>query len=690
MPIISERVIKYISIIATTIFWGLLTLSYVGYSVELLPISLLRDAILKFGFYVSFAVFISNIFERIDIDRFDVINTLWRLFSIGMIGLGMILLMLVASDYIEHHNNFFDWIKPVFYNIAVLCITIFLYSSVFTFRRFVLYQRNRRKIIAWNIFQVMGVIAFVLTANPFDLQADYLLVVLFVISMIVLSMVLSFDIEWTSYLNSSQKLKTLGTFCLLLLILLPYMLVNMQMTDFFRMRSVLESSDLGNYVFHFFGTFTFIYSFISVIILFSSIPSASLFETKSNVLNSFNKIHRTIQSNIDDNEILKTLMEGALLAADAKMGWIEFMDVENPSEYTFKMAKGISDADIIPISNNHDLTTKALAQKNFILIANIHPKKHFWLSETNGKSLLCVPIYSNNKNYGSIILLKDYANAFEEHIIQAIMSFSEQAGVALQNAYLIKNSIDLERYQEQLKIAKEVQNKLLPRELPQFPDIEIFALNQNADEVGGDYYDLSQKGDLLRMAVGDVSGKGTTAAFYMAEVKGIFHALTLLDISVREFILHANAALIKCLQKGLFMTLTYLEIDTANKYLSILRAGHCPTLHYNAETDTLNVLREGTLGLGILSSERLTKMIQEPSKISYKKGDFLILYTDGIVEAKSKEKEEFGYERLKRIVFAQRNTHSKQIIKEVVKEMLVFTGGNFKDDDYTILIIKFL
>lgn len=689
---ISDRVIKYLSIIATAIFWVLLTVVYIGYSVlpELIAVVPLRDAFLKLGFYASFAIFISNIFERMDIDRFDVIHTLWRLFSIGMMGLGAILLMLIASNYIEHHLNFFNYIKPVFYNLSVLCITIFLYTSVFTFRRFVLYQRNQRKVIAWNIFRGMGVIAFILTANPFNLQnADFILI-LFVVCMIVLSVVLSFDIEWTSYLNSSQKLKTLGTFSLLLLILMPYLMVHVQMTSLFKMTEVLETSDFSNFVFHFFGTFTLIYCGISIIILFSTIPASSLFEAKTTVIDSFNKIHRTIQSNIDDNEILKTLIEGALLAADARMGWIEFMDEEDPTQFTFKMAEGISDEDIIPISNNHDLTTRSLKEKNFILIANIHKKKHFWVNDIHGKSLLCVPIYSNNKNYGAVIIVKDYANAFEDHIIQAIMSFSEQAGVALQNAYLIKNSIDLERYHEQLKIAKEVQDKLLPKELPQSQDIEIFALNQNADEVGGDYYDLAQKGDLVRMAVGDVSGKGTTAAFYMAEVKGIFHALTLLDISVREFILHANAALMKCLQKGLFLTLTYLEIDTKNKFVSILRAGHCPTLHYEAETETLNVLREGTLGLGILSSEKLSKMVKEPSQIPYKKGDFLILYTDGIVEAKNQEKEEFGYERLKQIVYAQRNNHSKLIIKEVVKEMLVFTGGKFKDDDYTILIIKFL
>jgi serine phosphatase RsbU (regulator of sigma subunit) len=191
------------------------------------------------------------------------------------------------------------------------------------------------------------------------------------------------------------------------------------------------------------------------------------------------------------------------------------------------------------------------------------------------------------------------------------------------------------------------------------------------------------------VAIGDVSGKGTTAAFYMAETKGIFQALTQLDMGVRDFILTANKALSKCLRKGSFMTLTYVQIDMQLREIELLRAGHCETLYYNHAHDELMTLAGRGMGLGIVRDDKYGHFVGQPDKMNFQPGDLLILITDGIIEARDNKMEEFGFDRYREIVHRLRKTDSRIIAETLVQQVKAFTGNKI-EDDYSILVIKFL
>ncbi|MEM7039167.1 MAG: PP2C family protein-serine/threonine phosphatase, partial [Bacteroidota bacterium] len=200
---------------------------------------------------------------------------------------------------------------------------------------------------------------------------------------------------------------------------------------------------------------------------------------------------------------------------------------------------------------------------------------------------------------------------------------------------------------------------------------------------------VTQVDNTYKIAVGDVSGKGTTAAFYMAETKGIFQALTQLDMGVRDFVLTANKALSNCLRRGSFMTLTYVHIDMDEGVIELLRAGHCQTLYYDSAEDKLLSLENGGPGLAILRNDSFGNFTPEPDRIKFNPGDVMILFTDGIIEAKNREREEFSFERLEEIVFRLRKTDSRLIVETLVQQVKAFTGGVI-DDDYSILVVKFL
>ena len=238
-------------------------------------------------------------------------------------------------------------------------------------------------------------------------------------------------------------------------------------------------------------------------------------------------------------------------------------------------------------------------------------------------------------------------------------------------------------------MAKTFQKQILPQELPGTDRIEFFTVSQEVDEIGGDFYDVAQQGNTYKIAIGDVSGKGTTAAFYMAETKGIFQALTNLEMGVRDFVINANRALSNCLDPKSFMTLTYVHVDMDTQEIELLRAGHCQTLYYDNAADELKVMEKGGPGLAIVRNDRFSKLVGEPEKLKFGSGDLMVLFTDGIIEAKNIKREEFSFERLQEIVYRLRKTDSRLIAETLVNQVKAFTGGRI-EDDYSILVVKFL
>ena len=142
--------------------------------------------------------------------------------------------------------------------------------------------------------------------------------------------------------------------------------------------------------------------------------------------------------------------------------------------------------------------------------------------------MIGVPLISGNGNpLGILFAAKSRSFGFDPDDMAMLEAYANQAVIALDNANLLKNSLERERLEEELRIARNVQQRLLPQQIPKYKDISIEALAINAYEVGGDYYDfLELPNNHIGFIIGDVSGKGTSAAFYMAEVKGIIQSLS--------------------------------------------------------------------------------------------------------------------------------------------------------------------
>jgi serine phosphatase RsbU (regulator of sigma subunit) len=192
------------------------------------------------------------------------------------------------------------------------------------------------------------------------------------------------------------------------------------------------------------------------------------------------------------------------------------------------------------------------------------------------------------------------------------------------------------------------------------------------------------------LIIGDVSGKGTSAAFHMAQMKGVFQSLIQLNLSPAQFMIKANSALSKCLERNHFITASIFIINIAEHTICHSRAGHIPALVFKAKEAKSEFLFIDGLGLGILRNKQYENHVHETT-FSYECGDIMVLITDGIIEAKNLKDQQFGFERISSLVEMHHTKQPAEIQKELIDSLHVFVGGDgMIEDDYSMMVVKFI
>src|SRR5437868_5138091 len=202
---------------------------------------------------------------------------------------------------------------------------------------------------------------------------------------------------------------------------------------------------------------------------------------------------------------------------------------------------------------------------------------------------------------------------------------------------LLLTAAEKKRMEEELRIARQIQMSLLPRGPLDFPGIGMTALCVPAREVGGDYYDFFHVGDRqLGVLIADVSGKGTSAALYMAELKGLMLSLSEIHSSPRALLIAANRIIANHLDARSFITITYSVIDLRARTMTYARAGHTPLIYVSgADADRrVQILAPDGLVLGLkIDNGELFERLLEEETLPLHPGDLYLLFTDGISEA---------------------------------------------------------
>ncbi|QQS38099.1 MAG: PP2C family protein-serine/threonine phosphatase [Ignavibacteriales bacterium] len=252
----------------------------------------------------------------------------------------------------------------------------------------------------------------------------------------------------------------------------------------------------------------------------------------------------------------------------------------------------------------------------------------------------------------------------------------------------VKNINERQRMQRELEIARDVQMSFLPKSNPDFKGLDVAAKCYPALEVGGDYYDFVRISEnKLGVIIGDVSGKGTQAAFYMTLTKGFLKAISKTSDSPSEVLKLMNELFYDNVERGTFISMIYGVFDNEKKNFRLARAGHNPVIVRNSSKGNVETLNPTGLALGLEKGTLFSKAISEV-EINYSPNDIFVLYTDGFTEAMNKKQEEFTEERLLDSVHKLSGFSAEESIQKIHKEVSSFIGKAPQHDDMTIVIVK--
>jgi serine phosphatase RsbU (regulator of sigma subunit) len=246
---------------------------------------------------------------------------------------------------------------------------------------------------------------------------------------------------------------------------------------------------------------------------------------------------------------------------------------------------------------------------------------------------------------------------------------------------LLEESLEKRRLEEDMRVAAQIQNSLLPSVAPAVPGYGLVGLNRPCRTVGGDYYDFALEQGNLLMALGDVSGKGTGAALLMtvlrASVRGHWD-----EPLLSEAVSRINRTVCQNVPLGKYMTFFLARLDPASGRLCYVNAGHNPPLLVRAD-GTVNRLEEGGMVLGMFDS-----VPYADGEGELRRGDTLLIFSDGVTETFGPQEEEFGDDRLAELAVRGRGLEASALQDEILRELERFSAGTKATDDRTLIVLK--
>ncbi len=283
--------------------------------------------------------------------------------------------------------------------------------------------------------------------------------------------------------------------------------------------------------------------------------------------------------------------------------------------------------------------------------------------------------------------LEKNQHKFHHKQIQFASFLANQAAIALENALIYEDLKEQERIKHEFEIARKMQEKLLPMKMPQIPAMQIDGICLPAQELGGDYFDFFEIDRThLGIAIADVCGKGVSASFLMAEIKGMMMQLTKNYCSPKPLMLELNEMLYRSIDRNSFVTMIYAVLDMEQKSVIFSRAGHNPVLQYHSN-GRAELLTPKGIGLGIDKGPLFEKNLEEQTTI-LSENDIFLMYTDGIVEAMNNKNVMFGEDLLLNTLINTSDNTVLQIRRSILGELKSFLKERAAQDDITLIILK--
>jgi sigma-B regulation protein RsbU (phosphoserine phosphatase) len=310
------------------------------------------------------------------------------------------------------------------------------------------------------------------------------------------------------------------------------------------------------------------------------------------------------------------------------------------------------------------------------------------LAASGVRSLMCAPLwFTAGSGQQDAVIGLIYLDSLEEPTcftvedLQFLSALANLAAIRIESARLHEESRDHEKLREELRKAGEIQASLLPQALPDVPGYELAASNRLCSTVGGDYYDfLLDRGQLL-LALGDVSGKGTAAALLMAMLRAAVRAHWTEGLPAAS-LARANGTLCETIPENRYASMFLGRLDPAGGQFTFVNAGHYPPVIVRADGQVLS-LGEGGPVLGVFPSASYTN-----NNCTIGLGDALVVFSDGVAEARNAGEEEFGQQGVAAIAVRERGREARGLHDAIFEQVTRHLGAARLNDDQTLIVVK--
>ncbi len=581
-------------------------------------------------------------------------------------------------------------VETLLYTIVTVALGAFSIASLLTIRDLVFYKRKKWTKRNFGAYVITLLVANAATLPFLPAEGRLLSSLLFSVTLIII-VVNSFKQNWVVYLSRREKLYSIAYSALLFLTFLGInILINQTSLEraLVGYHPPLQSFIQLNAIF---GVVYFGMAFVSTLF---HMPTAEVYERKQSELTSLHNLSRLVTQVFDFSDLVESVTSMTLEVVGANSAWLELIKGRNDQGDVLVEVVSLKNTtrqqiETITVNSEMSLRQFVIESKRPLVVddvSNDRRTKHIKGLDMEVGSLICVPLASHKELIGFLHATKEFRYGFDQDDVDVLTTFADHVTIAIENSKLIASSLERERFQQEIMVAQQMQKRLLPQKIPQYASLDIAAVSEPSLEVGGDYYDFIALGpEKLGIVIGDVSGKGVSAAFYMAEVKGIFQSLSRVADSPRDLLLRANQALVDSLERKAFISLLYAIFDIPRSRVVLARAGHCPMIHISGEH--AEMVRPTGLGLG-LTHESIFEEVTEETTIGLKSGDICIFYTDGLSESRNSEGEEFGYDRIVNVALSVKARPSELIMDSILQEIRNYTGNSSYGDDMTLVVVK--
>jgi serine phosphatase RsbU (regulator of sigma subunit) len=278
--------------------------------------------------------------------------------------------------------------------------------------------------------------------------------------------------------------------------------------------------------------------------------------------------------------------------------------------------------------------------------------------------------------------LESSGSPFTQRDLDLLTGLSTVAAMALQNARLYAESLKQQRLAQDLLFAEQIQKSFLPRQLPSVPGLDFVTRYQPAYSVGGDFYDVFWLTEhRLGVFIGDVAGKGVSAALLMARISSDLRVAALAESEPARVVARVNHAVLEREQHDIFVTGIYLSLDVRTRHMVLANAGHLPPLiRRRAERVVERIDGGSATAIGFFEGETY-----EQVELALDTGDTLVLCTDGVIEATNMTGDQFGMGRLEESM-APGPSAAEDVCARILADVRTHVGDAPVADDLTLIV----